>query len=366
VGGVTMSVLPKLQYNYLGRTGLKVSELCFGAMTFGENQMMLPSEHDQQVCFDLLDTFVKAGGNFIDTADAYGKGNSEKVLGNYLHSSTAPPREDLVIATKFFSQMGTSPNSAGASRKHIIDAVECSLSRLQTNYIDLYQIHCWDSATPFKETLTTLNDLVRSGKVRYIGASNFTGWQLQKAICTSQALGLEVFSSLQPQYSLLCRSTEWELFPVCREEGLGVLPWSPLKGGWLSGKYRRGMTKPETGSRLEWAQNVGWTETNWQNFANEHTWGLIDSLDEISKETNKTVAQVSLKWAMQRPGVSSTIIGARTKQQLEDNLGASGWQLSEQQMDVLNTKSQVPLPYPYGMIKSINTRVGRRREKHWE
>jgi len=347
----------KLQYNYLGKTGLKVSELCFGAMTFGESQ--LPSESDQQSCFELLNSFVQAGGNFVDTADVYGLGNSEKVLGNWLHTTSAPPRDDVVIATKFFSPVGFGPNDSGASRKHILAAVEASLSRLQTNYIDLYQIHCWDKTTPLKETLTTLNDLVRCGKVRYIGASNYSGWQLQKAITTSEALGLEVFSTLQAQYSLLCRSTEWELFPVCEDAGLGILPWSPLKGGWLSGKYRRGVTQPEAGGRIAWAQNVGWSETNWENFATEHTWNLIDALDEIAKEQQKTVAQVSLKWVMQRAGVSSTLIGARNKQQLDDNLAAAGWELTSQQMELLNNKSKLPLPYPYGVIEDVNKMSGR-------
>ena len=223
-----------MDYKFMGKTGLRVSELCLGAMTFGR-------EADEALSHKMLDMFVEAGGTFIDTADVYSQGVSEEVTGEWLAKQK---RDDFVIATKVRFPMGDGPNEAGLSRKHIMAGVEASLKRLKTDYIDLYQVHCWDEKTPLEETLTTLNDLVRRGLVRYIGASNFTGWQLQKAVSLSKSLGLEAFTCLQPQYNLLCRSTEWELIPLCEAEGIGVIPWSPLRGGWLSGKFKRGMDAP--------------------------------------------------------------------------------------------------------------------------
>ena len=242
--------------------------------------------------------------------------------------SKTKPRDDLVIATKVRFPMGDGPNEVGISRKHILAGVENSLRRLKTDYIDLYQVHCWDKGTPLEETLSTLDSLVKSGKVRYIGASNFNGWQLQKALDLSRKMGWEPFSCLQPQYNLLCRSTEWELIPVCQNEGLGVIPWSPLKGGWLSGKYQRGMTTPPKGSRVEIAEEKGWSES-WSAYNNEHTWTVLDALFAVAEEVSKTPAQVALNWLLQRPGVTAPIIGARTMAQLEDNLKASGWSLNE-------------------------------------
>jgi aryl-alcohol dehydrogenase-like predicted oxidoreductase len=328
-----------MEYRYLGRTGLKVSELCLGAMTFGR-------EADESSSFDMLDAFVAAGGNFIDTADVYSKGASETVVGRWLARQR---RDDLVIATKVRFPMGEGPNDVGLSRKHIIAGVEGSLERLGTDYIDLYQVHCWDSGTPLEETLSTLDGLVRSGLVRYIGASNFTGWQLQKAIDLSRAMGLESFTCLQPQYNLLCRSTEWELIPVCQTEGVGVIPWSPLRGGWLSGKFRRGMSAPVPGSRIERAESAGWSE-KWSNYANEHTWTALDALHAVASETGRHPAQVALRWLLQRAGVTSPIIGARDPAQLAANLESSGWELDDEAMRRLDEASDVGLPYPYDMV----------------
>jgi aryl-alcohol dehydrogenase-like predicted oxidoreductase len=249
-----------MNYRYLGKTGLKVSELCLGAMTFGR-------EADEELSHRMLDMFVDAGGNFIDTADVYTQGVSEQITGRWLAKQN---REDFVVATKVRFPMGDGPNDAGLSRKHIMAGVEASLKRLGTDYIDLYQVHCWDQGTPLEETLSTLNDLVRRGMVRYIGASNHTGWQLQKALELSRQMGLEAYISLQPQYNLLCRSTEWELMPLCEAEGLGVIPWSPLRGGWLSGKFKRGMEAPPEDSRVNEAEAKGWGES-WSNYNNEHT-----------------------------------------------------------------------------------------------
>jgi aryl-alcohol dehydrogenase-like predicted oxidoreductase len=236
-----------------------------------------------------------------------------------------------------------------------MDSVNASLRRLQTDYIDLYQVHCWDHVTPLEETLSTLNDLVRDGKVRYIGASNYTGWQLQKAIDLSRRMGWEPYTCLQPQYNLLCRSTEWELVPVCLNEGLGVIPWSPLRGGWLSGKYRRGMAAPPAGTRVEIAEEQGWGES-WSAYNNESTWRVIDALLAVADHAGKTPAQVALNWLLLQMGVTAPIIGARTIEQLEANLGASGWALSDAQAQQLNQASASPLPYPYEHVTRAELR----------
>jgi aryl-alcohol dehydrogenase-like predicted oxidoreductase len=227
-----------MEYRKLGQTGLMVSELCLGTMTFG-------NEADEQTSKRITDRFVEAGGNFVDTANVYSRGVSEEITGRVIRDY----REDVVVATKFRFPMGEGPNDSGASRKHIISACEASLRRLDTDYIDLYQIHCWDSSTPIEETLSALDDLVRAGKVRYIGCSNFTGWQIEKSVRVSEREGLARFDCLQPQYSLVVRDIEHEVLPVSREEGLGVIPWSPLAGGFLTGKYSREDAPPE---------NTGW------------------------------------------------------------------------------------------------------------
>ena len=334
-----MEVKNDMNYRFLGRTGLKVSELCLGAMTFGR-------ETSEEISHQMLDRFVEAGGNFIDTADVYSRGVSEDIIGRWLKGKR---REDFVIATKVRFPMGEGPNDVGLSRKHILSAVEASLRRLGSDYIDLYLVHAWDGATPLEETLSTLDGLVRSGKVRYIGASNYSGWQLQKALDLSRQMGWEPFACLQALYNLLDRSTEWELLPVCQNEGLGVMCWSPLRGGWLSGKYHRGMTQPPEGTRVKAAEEQGWSEA-WSIYNNEHTWGVLDALFAVAKEADKTPAQVALNWLLQRPGVTAPIIGARTMEQLEDNLGAIGWTLSEEKMAQLNQASEVPMPYPYSFI----------------
>jgi aryl-alcohol dehydrogenase-like predicted oxidoreductase len=246
--------------------------------------------------------------------------------------------------------MGEGPNDVGLSRKHIIAGVENSLRRLQTDYIDLYQVHCWDPGTPLAETLSTLNSLVESGKVRYIGASNFSGWQLQKALDLSKQMGWEPFASLQPLYNLLDRDIEWELVPVSLNEGLGIIPWSPLRGGWLSGKYRRGMTAPPSGTRVEIAEKEGWSES-WATYDNERTWSIVDSLLAVAEEVDKTPAQVALRWLLQRPGVTAPITGVRTMAHLEDNIDATGWTLSDEHMARLTEVSEMTPSYPYDFIR---------------
>jgi aryl-alcohol dehydrogenase-like predicted oxidoreductase len=328
-----------MEYRYMGRTGLKVSELCLGAMTFDR-------ESDEATSCRMLDQFVEAGGNFIDTADVYSRGKSELLLGRWLKGKA---RDTFVIATKVRFTMGDGPNDVGLSRKHIQDAVEASLRRLGTDYIDLYQVHCWDNRAPLEETLSSLNQLVQTGKVRYIGVSNYSGWQLQKAIDISRQMGWEAYTCLQPQYNLLCRFIEWEVLPVCENEGLGIIPWSPLRGGWLSGKYRRGMTAPPAGSRVDEASRQGWGEA-WEHYNNERTWTLLDILFAVADDYGKTPAQVALNWLLRQPSVTAPIIGARTMEQLEDNLGAVGWALDASAMQHLNEASDPGLPYPYEFI----------------
>ncbi len=328
-----------MQYRYMGKTGLKVSELCLGAMTFGR-------ETPEAESYTMMDAFADKGGTFIDTADVYSRGISEEIVGKWLKNR---PRDQFVIATKVRFTMGEGVNDVGVSRKHILQAVDASLRRLHTDYIDLYQVHCWDRGTPLEETLSTLDTLVKQGKVRYIGVSNYTGWQLQKAIDLCKMNGWEQYTCLQPLYNLLDRTVEWELVPVCQNEGLGIIPWSPLRGGWLSGKYRRGMAAPPENTRVENAEKNNWSES-WSAYANERTWSIIDALFNIAEAVGKTPAQVALRWLLQKPNVTAPIIGARSLHHLEDNLGAAGWTLTTDHMDTLDQVSQPKLVYPYDFI----------------
>jgi aryl-alcohol dehydrogenase-like predicted oxidoreductase len=325
-----------MNYRQMGSTGLRVSELCLGAMTFGR-------ESTEEDSLKILDHFIEQGGNFIDTADVYSDGISEELLGRWLKGKN---RDGLVLASKVRFRTGPGTNDIGLSRKHILTGIENSLRRLGTDYLDIYQIHMWDPATPLEETLAALNSLVQAGKVRYLGASNVAGYQLQKAIDVSRAQHWEPFTCLQPLYNLLDRSIEWELLPVCRTEGVGVIPWSPLRGGWLSGKYRRGMSGPPAGTRIDDAGKEGWGE-RWSEYATERTWNVIDALLAVAEEVGKTPAQTALNWVLNRPLITAPIIGVRTMAHLEDNLGAAGWALSAEQMDRLNQASDVQPPYPY-------------------
>jgi aryl-alcohol dehydrogenase-like predicted oxidoreductase len=259
-------------------------------------------------------------------------------------------REEVVLATKVRFPMGDGPNDVGLSRKHVISGCEASLKRIGTDYIDLYQVHMWDAATSLEETLSALTDLVWTGKVRYVGVSNFAGWQLLKALYTSELEGFERFVSLQPQYSLVERNIEREVLPACREEGLGVIPWGPLGGGFLSGKYRRGERPPED-SRIAGVPDEfeeAWTKRNV-----ERNWRTLEVVGEISEETGRSYAQISLNWLLQQEGVAAPIIGARRLDQLEDNLGAAGWDLDAGQVARLSEASAIEDVYPYRMIDSM-------------
>ena len=324
----------------LGRTGLRVSELCLGAMTFGR-------EADEPTSLQMLDRYIDAGGNFIDTADVYGPtpGVSEEIIGRWLKGCQ---RSALVLATKVRFPTGPGPNDYGLSRVHILDGVHASLRRLGTDYIDLYQVHYWDPATPLEETLSTLDDLVHSGKVRYIGVSNYRPAQLQKALDLSRQHGWQAFVCLQPLYNLLDRAIEWDLLPICQSEGLGVITWAPLRGGWLSGRYHRGMDAPPSGSRVEEADKQNWGE-RWELYATERTWALLDTLFAVAEECGHTPPQVAINWLLHRPGVTAPIIGARSLKHLEDNLGAAGWSLSVEQMERLTKAGDLPAPYPYNL-----------------
>jgi aryl-alcohol dehydrogenase-like predicted oxidoreductase len=332
-----------MQQRYLGATGLKVSELCLGAMTFGR-------EADEATSRQMMDRFAEAGGTFIDTANVYSTGGSEEVVGRWLADHD---REAFVVATKVRWPMGSGGNDRGLSRRHILAAVDASLRRLGTDYIDLYQVHAWDPGAPLEETLGTLDSLVTSGKVRYLGVSNFTGWQLQKAIDLSRQHGWEPFVCLQPLYNLLDRETELELLPVCREEGLGVIPWSPLRGGWLTGRYQRGMGGAPEGTRVGDAEKNNWAET-WAAYDNERTWSVLDTLAQVADEFGRTQAQVALRWLLQQDGVTAPIIGARTMEQFEANLGAVGWNLDDKSVARLTEASDRPLPYPYYITRGAD------------
>ncbi len=340
-----------MRYRFLGRTGLKVSELCLGTMTFGSSPTprSIPGS-SEKASLEVLDLFLASGGNFVDTADGYAEGRSEEILGKGLKGR----RHEVVLATKVFFPSGKGPNQKGLSRKHIAEGVESSLRRLATDYIDLYQVHCFDSRTPLEETLEALDLLVRQGKVLYLGCSNFAGWQLAKALGISRARGLARFDCLQPQYSLACRSIERELLPLCREEGVGVIPWSPLAAGFLSGKYRPGAPPPAV-SRLAESDPVSrrWTE----RFLTERNFRILEVVEAVARESGKSASQVALGWLLGVPEVTSVIIGARTLAQLEENLGASGWDLPRELWTKLDQASALPAEYPQDFQQYTETLV---------
>ncbi len=328
-----------MNYRYLGKSGLKVSELCLGTLTFSR-------EVDEQTSRNLLDRFVSAGGNFIDTADAYNAGGSEEVLGRWLRSQS---REGLVVATKVRFGLDDGPNAEGVSRKHLLPAVDASLRRLHTDYIDLLQIHCWDPGTPLEESLSTLDLLVASGKVRYLGLSNFLGWQLQKAIDLTRQHNWQPIISLQAQYNLLCRTTEWELTEVCAQEGLGLMAWAPLAGGWLTGQIQPGIDAAPCGSRIAEAEEE--RPESWSNNDRDHSWRVVRELLTVSDQAGRSPAQVALNWLMTHERYTVVpVVGADSVTHLEDNLGATGWQLAPEHRARLDQTSEPEPVYPYDFV----------------
>ncbi|MGA0557237.1 aldo/keto reductase [Larkinella sp. VNQ87] len=327
-----------MEYRQLGASGLKVPVLSFGTGTFGGGTEFFKAWGTTQVdeATRMVDHCLDAGLTLFDTADVYSKGLSEEILGQAL----AGRRDKALISTKATFRMGDGPNDYGSSRFRLIKSCEDSLRRLKTDYIDLYYMHGFDGNTPVEETLSALNDLVQSGKIRYIGCSNFSGWHLMKSLSVSERYGWSRYVAHQAYYSLLSREFEWELMPLGLDQKVGTVVWSPLSAGRLGGKYRRNNPAP-TDSRI--AQGGGEGPV----IPEDYWFGIVDVLDELAAETGKTVAQVALNWLLQRPTVSSLVIGARTEEQLVENLGAVGWSLSPEQVAHLDAASDKYPIYPY-------------------
>jgi aryl-alcohol dehydrogenase-like predicted oxidoreductase len=327
-----------MDYRPLGRTGVQVSPLCLGTMMFGDRTDAVEARR-------IVDDALGAGINFIDTADVYGNdGLSERVIGKWLGHSGK--RDQVVLATKFRFTMGQGPNSSGAARVRIMRTVEDSLRRLQTDRIDLYQIHMQDLDTPEEETLRALDDLVRAGKVLYLGCSNYAAYRLVDSLWLSRSLGLERFVSFQAQYSLIVRDIEREHLPACTQHGLGILPWSPLASGFLSGKYKKD-APPPPGSRLDKMQE--WL----RGFATPRGWKVLATVEAVARELSTTPTAVALRWLVQRPQVTSVILGVRSLSQLEDNLKAAELRLPPEAMKRLDEASALELGYPYDFMGRI-------------
>ncbi len=327
-----------MEYRRLGNSGFRVPVLSLGTGTFGvKGPMRAWGSADVADASRLIDICLDAGLNMFDSADIYSNGEAEEVLGGAIKGR---PRDSLIISTKATFRSGRGPNDVGSSRYHLIQAVDKALKRLGTDYIDLFQLHAFDAQTPVEEVLSTLDDLIRAGKIRYIGCSNFSGWHLMKSLAASDRYGWSRYVANQAYYSLVSRDYEWELMPLGLDQGVGAVVWSPLGWGRLTGKIRRGQPRPET-SRLpataDWGPPVD----------DEHLYKVVDALDAVAAEVGKTVPQVALNWLLQRPTVSTLIIGARDETQLRDNLGAVGWTLTSEQVARLDKASAVTPPYPY-------------------
>jgi aryl-alcohol dehydrogenase-like predicted oxidoreductase len=329
-----------MELRQLGRSGCVVSTLALGTMTFG-------SETDEAGSHAQLDAFVAAGGNLVDTADVYSAGASEEIIGRWLAARPSDVRDGIVLATKGRFPTGSDANDAGLSRRHLQRALDASLRRLGVDSVDLYQVHAWDPLTPLEETMQTLDDMVRAGKIRYVGLSNFTGWQVQKAVDIAQHGGFTVPVTLQPQYNLLVREVEWEIVPACLDAGLGLLPWSPLGGGWLTGKYQP--DSPPTGAtRLGENPDRG-VEAYSRRSTQQRTWDVVEAVRTVAKRGGISMAQVALAWLVDRPGVTSVILGARTLEQLHDNLVAVELHLDPDEAAALDAASDPgAADYPYG------------------
>lgn len=336
-----------MKFRFLGNTGLRVSELCLGAMTFGKGFFGI-GELEQDGATALVKCALDGGINFFDTADIYSRGQSEEILGRAFKDLGAQ-RDELVIATKVRGAMSDAaeqgsgdPNNVGLSRKHIIASCEASLRRLGTDHIDLYQIHGWDNLTPLEETMRALDDLVRDGKVRYVGCSNLAAWQIVKANGIAAAQGGTPFVSLQAYYSLVGRDLELDLLPMCRHEGLGVMVWSPLAGGFVTGKFRRGQDGPAGARR---------TNFDFPPIDRERGYDLVELLDGLAKEKGSTIPRLALSWLLQQAGVTTLIVGAKKLAQLEDNLAAVDVQWTAQELEQVAAATAPPKLYPHWMLE---------------
>ncbi|MGE5287254.1 MAG: aldo/keto reductase [Micromonosporaceae bacterium] len=328
-----------MEYRLLGGSGCAVSALALGTLTFG-NETSGADSHAQ------LDRFLEVGGTLVDTADVYGDSRSEEIIGNWL-ASRPGVRDKIVIATKGRFPTDESPNGHGLSRRHLSAALDGSLRRLGVETIDLYQVHAWDPLTPLQETLRFLDDAVSAGKINYVGLSNFTGWQVQKAVDLADAHNLSRPVTVQPQYNLLARAIEWEIVPACQSEGLGLLAWSPLASGWLTGKYHRG-EPPPGGTRVVENADLGMKIWNERGHL-EHTWHVLDAVRKVADDRGVPMSQVAIAWLLGRPAVTSVILGARTLRQLDENLAAAEVRLSAEERQLLDEASAPPAPdYPYG------------------
>jgi aryl-alcohol dehydrogenase-like predicted oxidoreductase len=327
-----------MEYRQLGYSGLKVPVLSFGTGTFGGETKFFKSwgESDVAEATRLVDICIEGGVNLFDTADVYSNGLAEEILGKAI----AGRRDKLLISTKATFAMGDGPNDLGSSRHHLVTACEASLRRLGTDYIDIYHMHGFDALTPVEETLNTLDRLVQSGKVRYIACSNFSGWHLMKSLDVSRQYGWSRYVAHQVYYSLIGREYEWELMPLALDQKVAAIVWSPLGWGRLTGKIRRGAPLPKV-SRLHETADAG------PQVADEYLYGVIDALDGVAKETGKTIPQIALNWLLQRPSVANVIIGARNEEQLRQNLGAVGWDLTPEQVAKLDAASDARPIYPY-------------------
>jgi aryl-alcohol dehydrogenase-like predicted oxidoreductase len=331
-----------MKYNLLGKTGLRVSELCLGTMTFGGKGYFIPiGTLGQEPVDALMKRSIDGGINFIDTANVYSEGLSEELTGKSIRN-LGLHRDDLVLATKVRGKMGDGPNDSGLTRKHIIQQAEASLHRLQVDYIDLYQIHSYDPLTPFEETLSALDDLVRSGKVRYIGASNLAAWQLMKALAYSEYHHITKFVSLQAYYTIAGRDLERELLPLIKDQQIGLMVWSPLAGGLLSGKYSRDKEKDATGRRV----NFDFPPVN-----RDRAFDIIDQLQIMAQAKNTSVASLALAWLLKQPVVTTVIIGANKMEQLEDNLKSIDLKFTADELEKLDRLSQLPPEYPGWMLE---------------
>lgn len=328
-----------MEYRRLGTSGAVVSKLCLGTMTFG-------AEADEVASHEQMDDYFAAGGNFIDTADVYSRGASEEIVGRWLKGHPTEARQ-AVVATKGRFPMGAGPNDLGLSRRHLNEALTASLRRLGVEQIDLYQMHAWDALTPIEETLRFVDDAVRAGKIAYYGFSNFVGWHIAKASEIAKAQGYTRPVTLQPQYSLLVREIELEIVAACQDAGMGLMPWSPLGGGWLSGKYKRDQM-PAGATRLGENPKRGMEAYEARN-AQARTWAIIGAVEDIATARGVSMAQVALAWVACQPAVTSVILGARTRAQLADNLGAAALVLTPDEVAALNAVSAPQVSdYPYG------------------